>query len=116
MGQWMTGAAYPAWPTYKQYHFQREVNKETHCKMRIEEKKRLLPDFPAKRRDGGKDRAKLWVEEKEKEMLLLLPRPARVHQSTVTSTWWCGPRPVWVGSKLLFTISRLPDTPDTVLV
>ena len=22
-----------------------------------------------------------------------------LHQSTATSTWWCGPRPVWVGSK-----------------
>ena len=36
-----------------------------------------------------------------------------LHQSTAASTWWCGPRPVWVGSKSLLAYPRVPVTPRT---
>ena len=29
-----------------------------------------------------------------------------LYQSTAASTWWCGPRPVWVGSKWLLAFPR----------
>ena len=38
-----------------------------------------------------------------------------LHQSTAASTWWCGPRPVWVGSKWLLAFPRVPVTPGTPL-
>ena len=38
-----------------------------------------------------------------------------MHQSTAASTWWCGPRPVWVGSKWLLAFPRVPVTPGTPL-
>ena len=37
-----------------------------------------------------------------------------LHQSTAASTWWCGPRPVWVGSKWLLALLRVPVTPGTL--
>ena len=36
-----------------------------------------------------------------------------LHQSTAASTWWCGPRPVWVGSKWLLAFPRVPVTLGT---
>ena len=33
-----------------------------------------------------------------------------LHQSTAASTWWCGPRPVWVGSKWLLAFLRVRVT------
>ena len=36
-----------------------------------------------------------------------------LHQSTAASTWCCGPDPVWVGSKWLLAIPRIPVTPGT---
>ena len=38
-----------------------------------------------------------------------------LHQSTAASTWWCGPRPVWVGSKWLLAFPRVPVTSGTPL-
>ena len=38
-----------------------------------------------------------------------------LHQSTAVSTWWCGPDPVWVGSKWLLDFPRVPVTPRTPL-
>ena len=38
-----------------------------------------------------------------------------LHQSTAVSTWWCGPRPVWVGSKWLLAFPSVPVTPGTPL-
>ena len=38
-----------------------------------------------------------------------------LHQSTAASTWWCGPRPVWVRSKWLLALSIVPVTPGTPL-
>ena len=38
-----------------------------------------------------------------------------LHQSTAASTWWCGPRPVWVGSKWLLAFLRVPVTLATPL-
>ena len=38
-----------------------------------------------------------------------------LHQSTAASMWWCGPRPVWVGSKRLLAFPRVPVTPGTPL-
>ena len=38
-----------------------------------------------------------------------------LHQSTAASTWWCGPRLVWVGSKWLLVFPRVPVTPGTLL-
>ena len=38
-----------------------------------------------------------------------------LHQSTAASTWWCGPRPVWVGLKWLLTFPRVPVTLGTPL-
>ena len=38
-----------------------------------------------------------------------------LHQSTTASTWWCGPRPVWIGSKWLLAFPRVPVTLGTPL-
>ena len=38
-----------------------------------------------------------------------------LYQSTAASTWWCGPRPVWVGLKWLLAFPRVPVTPGTPL-
>ena len=38
-----------------------------------------------------------------------------LHQSTAASTWWCGLRPRWVGSKWLLVFPRVPGTPGTPL-
>ena len=38
-----------------------------------------------------------------------------LHQSTAASTWWCGPRPVWVGSKWLLAFPRVAVTLGTPL-
>ena len=39
----------------------------------------------------------------------------KLHQSTAASTWWCGPRPVWVGSKWLLAFPRVLVTSGTPL-
>ena len=38
-----------------------------------------------------------------------------LHQSIAASTWGCGPRPVWVGSKWLLAFPRVPVTLGTPL-
>ena len=38
-----------------------------------------------------------------------------LHQLIAASTWWCSPRPVWVGSKWLLAFPRVPVTPGTPL-
>ena len=38
-----------------------------------------------------------------------------LYQSTAASIWWCGPRPVWIGSKWLLAFPRVPVTPGTLL-
>ena len=38
-----------------------------------------------------------------------------LHQSTAASTWWCGSRPIWVGSKWLLVFPRVPVTLGTPL-
>ena len=42
-------------------------------------------------------------------------RKIELHESTAASTWWCGPRPVWVGSKWLLAFPRVPVTLGTPL-
>ena len=38
-----------------------------------------------------------------------------LHQSTAASTWWCDPRPVWVGSKWLLAFPSVPVVSGTPL-
>ena len=38
-----------------------------------------------------------------------------MHQSTAASTWWCGHRPIWVGSKWLLASPRVPVTLGTLV-